>query len=82
MEVKPIPANDVQSVTMPVDFYADLAVKARALELLERALVENAALNYCDKMSVADRFIYAVQAILPDTYAKMAEKVAKSAEEE
>ena len=81
MEVKPIPANEVQSVTMPVDFYADLVFKARALDLLERALVENAEMDYCNRVSVADHFIYAVQAILPDTYSKMAEKISKGEEE-
>lgn len=83
MEVNPIPANEAQSVTLPVDFYADLVAKARTLELLENALVENVAKDYYrGKANVSDNFIYAIKAILPDTYEKMKEKLAEGNGEE
>lgn len=81
MEVKPIPANEVQSVTLPVDFYAGLVVKARTLELLERSVLENTTTTYDGKPTLSNGFDAAVKAIIPDTYEKMAEKVAKSEEE-
>lgn len=83
MEVKQIPANKVQSVTMPVDFYADLVVKARTLELLERAVLENIREDYHHMPCITDHFTDAVKAIIPDTYDKMVEKLAEeNAEEE
>lgn len=73
--------EETQTVTVPREFYNHLIVKALALELFEKALVENAEKDYRKKPNVSDNFIYAVKAILPDTYAKMAEKAAKSEEE-
>lgn len=82
MEVKPIPANEVQSVTMPVDFYADLVVKARTLELLERAMLMHVTEDYTDNPVITSGFTSAIKAILPDTYEKMKEKLAETKEEE
>lgn len=81
MEVKPIPANEVQSVTLPVDFYADLVVKARTLELLQRAMLENVTTTYNGEPSITTGFDAAIKAIIPDTYAKMAEMVSKNMED-
>ena len=82
MEVKPIPANEVQSVTLSVDFYADLVVKARMLELLERAMLRYVTDDYSNKPVITSGFTSAIKAILPDTYEKMKEKLAEGNEEE
>ena len=81
MEVKPIPADEVQSVTLPVDFYADLVVKVRTLELLETAMLCHVADDYRGEPQVNSTFIDAVQAIMPDTYEKMKAKLAENSEE-
>lgn len=75
MEVKSIPAKEVQSVTLSVDFYADLVMKARTLELLERAMLMHITDDYGNKPVITSGFTSAIEAILPDTYEKMQQAI-------